>query len=129
MFASAPLLSRLRHRSLGAGWLCALLIVLKVAVATGCLATDALAAPASLAAQTVQVDDVQMATDDDQAAGADDCWHADIGDCHCSCLHAVPLTGDADLHVAMQAPVSVFVGRLPALRAPPAQNELRPPIA
>lgn len=130
MFSRTPLLSRLRHRSLGAGWLFALLIVLKVAVATVCLATDAVAAPAPFAAQTAQIDQIQTAAfETDSASTGAVCWHADTGDCHCSCLHAVPLSGHADVGVAKQSPTSVFLASLQALNTPPTQNELRPPIA
>lgn len=129
MLAPAPLLSRIRRRSLVAGWLCALLVVLKVAIATGCLATDVPASLTQFASQAVQVDDAPFAVDNDQGIADADCWHADIGDCHCSCMHAVPLAGHTDVRVAMQPHASIFVARLPALNAPPTQNELRPPIA
>ncbi|MEP7185670.1 MAG: hypothetical protein ABI767_07520 [Rhodanobacter sp.] len=103
--------------------------MLKVVVATGCLATDVPAPLATLAAQAVQVDDIPLFLDDDQEVADLDCWHADIGDCHCSCLHAVPLAGHVDVRVAMQSHAPIFVARLPALNAPPTRNELRPPIA
>lgn len=129
MLAPVSLLSRLRRRAFGAGWVCALLVVLKVLVATGCLATDVPATLAPLAAQSVQVDESPLAFENGQGLVDMDCWHADIGDCHCSCMHAVPLAGHADVRVAVQSPASVFVASLPALNTPPTQNELRPPIA
>ena len=128
MPASPPLLTRLRHRSRGMGWLCALLIMAKLVIETGCLANDAPTAPlatgpvAALAAD-VAVADVTVGTD------AATCWHTDTGACHCHCAHTLPLASDTSMRGVMPWPASAFVATLPVLSSPPTQNELRPPIA
>jgi hypothetical protein len=129
MLAPIPLLSPFRRRSIGSARLCALLVVLKVAIAAGCLATDAPASLAPLAAQAGQVDGTLLAVASDQDIADAGCWHADIGDCHGSCMHAMPLAGDADVRAAARPLAPIFVTRLPALNAPSKQNKLRPLIA
>lgn len=131
MSSPVPLLSRLRRRSLGAGWLCALLMVMKVAMATGCLFVDTPPSVVAAAAQSIHVDDgTSMVTADNGSYGnIADCWHAAAGDCHCTCMHALPLASHVDTRAAMQADTSIFVATLQGLRSPPGQNELRPPIA
>lgn len=128
MLAPLPLLTRLRRRCCGTGWLCALLIVVKLVIATGCLANDAVAAPLGAAPVAAQTGDVAVA---DVAVSADTatCWHTDAGDCHCHCAHTLPLASNASMRGIVPWPASTFVAMLPALVSPPTQNELRPPIA
>lgn len=130
MSASRPVLSHLRRRSFGAVWLCTLLILLKLVVVTGCLATDTQSAVAASGGQiTLIVETAAPFADTDQGSFAADCWHAETGDCHCSCMHAVPLASHADVRVAMMSAASNLAAALPALNTLPSQNELRPPIA
>lgn len=126
MLAPLPLLARLRRRSRGTGWLCALLILVKLVIATGCLASDAVAAPlAVVPVAALSVDVPEMTAGADLAA----CWHTDAGDCHCHCAHTLPLTSDASMRGVLLWSASTFVAMLPAVISPPTQNELRPPIA
>lgn len=123
MQASLPLLSRLRHRSLGVGGLCMLLVLVKLALATGCLAVDSVLAPA-VAAATMRVSEpggVAAAH-----GGVESCWHAGIDGCHYHCVHTLPLAGHASVRIASLRAASSFVAMLPALNSPPTRNELRP---
>ncbi|HUH56801.1 MAG TPA: hypothetical protein VLZ32_13820 [Rhodanobacter sp.] len=128
MLAPLPLLTRFRRRSRGTGWLCALLIMLKLVIATGCLANDAVTAP--LAAVPVAALAADMASVDvTVAADTATCWHTDAGDCHCHCAHTLPLASAASMRGVLLWSASTFVATLPAVVSPPTQNELRPPIA
>lgn len=126
MLAPRPLLSRLRHRSLGVGWLCVLLVLVKLAMATGCLAVDTALAPAVAATTAMVAEPGDVAATHDDAAS---CWHAGVDGCHCQCVHTLPLAGHASVRIASLRSASTFVAMLPALNSPPTQNELRPPIA
>ncbi len=129
MPASLPLLSRLRHRSRGAGWLCVLLLVLKLVVAAGCVGDTVTAQPLASASVTA----LASAHVASSAAAGDDatatCWHSGDGDCHCNCVHTLPLASHAWSRVPLMRPAVTFASVLPALYPPVARNELRPPIA
>lgn len=121
-------LSLIRRRTYGARWLFALLILLKLAVGTFCLANDVSSAEPTRATsvQTMQLSEASAPVDDDSAGL---CWHDGAGGCHCNCMHATPLPGTTLATLPRLAPLPVFAVMLSATQRPPAQNPLRPPIA
>ncbi|MFC5740383.1 hypothetical protein [Dyella tabacisoli] len=127
MFAQPASLSRIHRRAHGARWLFALLILLKLAVGTFCLANDALLSDSvqATAAQTTQLSAASVTTDDDAAL----CWHDGAGGCHCNCMHATPLAGATLASLPRLTPLHVFAAMRPATQRPAARNPLRPPIA
>lgn len=126
MFSHRPLLTRLRRRLSGAAWLFALLMVLKLAVGTACLAADSGQVGAADGARTVLVESGKAAAQDDGAAS---CWHDGAGGCHCNCTHATPLASDALMIWPAPQPAHAFVAMQLWVQSPPAQSPLRPPIA
>lgn len=124
MYSSLPLLTRLRRRLIGVRWLFALLIVLKLAMGTVCLADD------GASAESVQV---TSAVEVSQAAITDaldaSCWHDGASGCHCNCAHAMPLASVVQTTLLPLPPVHAFAVMLTTLQPSPPQNPLRPPIS
>jgi hypothetical protein len=113
MLPRAPLLARLRRRSIGAVILFALLFATKLAFATVCMTDGA----SDMGASAVVVD-----TDGEQA-----CPHP--GGCHCACGHATPLPASALPPVGPVPAPSTFHHYSEDYVALPTPSLLRPPIA
>lgn len=126
MSSHQSLLTRLRRRLSGAGWLFALLMVLKLAMGTACLAADGGRVGAADGARVVLVESGKATASDDGAAS---CWHEGAGGCHCNCTHATPLASDALMTWPAWQPAHVFVAMSSWVQSQPAQSPLRPPIA
>ncbi|WP_090450706.1 hypothetical protein [Dyella sp. OK004] len=126
MSSHQPLLTRLRRRLSGAGWLFALLMVLKLAMGTACLAADGGQVDAADGARTVLVEPGKAVAQDDGAAS---CWHDGAGGCHCNCTHATPLMSDALMTWPALQPAHAFIAMQSRVQSLPALSPLRPPIA
>jgi hypothetical protein len=113
MLSHAPLLARLRRRSVGVVILFALLFATRLAFATVCM-TDG-GSDMGVSAFVVDADGEQA------------CPHP--GDCHCACGHATPWPAGM-LSVAGSAPApSTFHRYAEGRVASPMPSLLRPPIA
>lgn len=122
MFAAPSLLSQLRRRLIGVRWLFAMLLLVKLALGTACLAAD------GEAVNPVAGTQLQWATVSD-ADPSGDCWHEGSGGCHCNCTHATPLASTCGVSIVSPVASSRFVMPRAGMLASPWRNPLRPPIA
>jgi hypothetical protein len=124
--APTPLIARMRPRLFRSVWALAFVILAKGILASLCLVDGFSGSGGASTASAVVSSEVGANHADDDAAP---CWHAGIGGCHCTCVHATPLPVVAWMWFA--APLSsrpvVWLAQPPhSLFLPPS---LRPPIA
>jgi len=119
--AALPLIARLRARPAASTWLLGLLVLVKFAFGTACLADELRSV--TVATTTVAA----MAAFDDNASDA--CWHAGKAGCHCACAHGAAMPVLDEVQVAQPVAITLVPDDVSPLRLTRLQTDLRPPIA
>ena len=122
--AHPPLLTRLRHRLRGFCVLFALLLLVKVTVATACAIDDVPSVDPERSALSHVAADAG-----DAAETGSGCWHEAFGGCHCSCSHTTMfpafLPHFAGLSLAVEPPRAA----VPHAPKGSPDSPFRPPVA